>query len=331
MDGICTLANDVVYDQLVALLNSIEANLGAETPVCIYPYDDRLERVLEEVSRRPNVTVYGDRASIDRWETFAKTIWAAHPTAHQQWQRIGSTTEHRLGMHRRFCGFDGPFDRFIYLDADTLVLGSLQPLFDALETHDVAVYDFQFKDPSHVYDVSSPKLNAVFSDERIGSEIFCAGMFAAKRGLFPEETRNALIRDLSAGDAEILYAMAPDQTMLNYMVMKTGLSSINFSRTLPKDQVTGCCVTSPHFVPQGATLLDHGQPLTYLHYIGLSSSLFTKLCSGDNIDFPYRDLFLHYRYLKNPGDRPSYKGKPKPYDQPPSIITKLLKKLTPAR
>ncbi len=31
MDGICTLANDRVYDQLVALLNSIEVNGGKET------------------------------------------------------------------------------------------------------------------------------------------------------------------------------------------------------------------------------------------------------------------------------------------------------------
>ncbi|MFO7029254.1 hypothetical protein B9T07_04150 [Limnospira fusiformis CCALA 023] len=44
MDGICTLANDKVYDQLVALLNSIEANQGADMPVCIYPYNDNIER-----------------------------------------------------------------------------------------------------------------------------------------------------------------------------------------------------------------------------------------------------------------------------------------------
>lgn len=50
MQGICTLGNDVVYDQLLALLNSIDAILGPETPVCVFPFDDRLERVKAEVA-----------------------------------------------------------------------------------------------------------------------------------------------------------------------------------------------------------------------------------------------------------------------------------------
>lgn len=33
--GIYTLANDVVLDQLVALLNSIERNVGKDIPVCV--------------------------------------------------------------------------------------------------------------------------------------------------------------------------------------------------------------------------------------------------------------------------------------------------------
>ncbi|MEQ8973540.1 MAG: hypothetical protein RIE73_24505 [Coleofasciculus sp. C1-SOL-03] len=43
--GIYTLANDAVYHQLVALLNSIEVNVSPDIPVCVIPYDERLERV----------------------------------------------------------------------------------------------------------------------------------------------------------------------------------------------------------------------------------------------------------------------------------------------
>ncbi|WP_375539518.1 hypothetical protein [Planktothrix sp. FACHB-1365] len=35
--GIYTLANDVVFDQLVALLNSIEVNISPDIPVCVIP------------------------------------------------------------------------------------------------------------------------------------------------------------------------------------------------------------------------------------------------------------------------------------------------------
>lgn len=48
-EGIYVLANDIVFDQLVAFLNSIEANAGKPYPVCIIPYDNRLEQVKDEI------------------------------------------------------------------------------------------------------------------------------------------------------------------------------------------------------------------------------------------------------------------------------------------
>jgi len=79
--GIYTLANDYVYDQLVALLNSIEVNIGLDIPVCVIPFDDQLDRVKEEIDSRPNVTLFCNREAIERWETFAQEVVAAHPRA----------------------------------------------------------------------------------------------------------------------------------------------------------------------------------------------------------------------------------------------------------
>ena len=45
MNGIYTLANDAVYDQLVALLNSIEANYSKDIPVCVIPYDNDIGKI----------------------------------------------------------------------------------------------------------------------------------------------------------------------------------------------------------------------------------------------------------------------------------------------
>jgi hypothetical protein len=69
--GIYTLANDAVYDQLVALLNSIEANVSPDIPVCVIPYDTQLNRVQEELNARPNVSLFDNWDSIQRWEAFA--------------------------------------------------------------------------------------------------------------------------------------------------------------------------------------------------------------------------------------------------------------------
>jgi Mannosyltransferase putative len=326
-DGIYILANDVVYDQLVALLNSLEVNGCQQFPICVVPYDDRLEQVRREIQTRDNVTLFEDVDAIARWENFATQVWQTHPSAMKTWQQQGINGVYRMGMHRRFCAFDGPFDKFIYLDADILAMNSLEPFFNQLDRSDWVVYDYQYKDPSHVYNLQSPNLSKIFPQTRVESEIFCAGLYASKRGVFDQERCNWLLSKMQAGEAEILYMNAPDQTILNYMVMRSGISNYNFSRHLPPSEQTGCCVTSPHFEAKDQILYDKGNRLIYLHYIGLSSQLFTRLCGGENIDFPYRDVFLHYRYLHEPEKRPTFTTKPKPYNPPPSLTTRVLRKL----
>lgn len=328
VDGIYTLANDVVYDQLVALLNSIEANLGTTYPVCVIPYDDNLENVKQELQKRDNVTLLDNPDIIARWEDFATQIWQAHPTAMGQWQKRGITGVNRLGMHRRFCAFDeeSPFDRFIYLDGDVVVFDSPHHLFEKLDHYDFVVYDYQYKIPHHVYHLSATKLYQLFSEEQIQSEVFCAGVYTAKRDLFPLETRQKLIQWLQAGDAEILYQSAPDQSILNYMVMRSEKAFYNFARHLPFEQRIGCDATSPNFEQRGAFLYDKGIKLTYLHYIGVPSWVITRVCRGENFDFAYRDIFLHYRYLYTPENRPPLTGKLKRYNAPPTLFHRFLRK-----
>jgi len=327
MDGICTLANDRVYDQLVALLNSIEAILGKETPVCVYPYDDNTEKITAEIAKRSSVVLYDNADSIQKWDNFAQTVWDIHPTAKEIWRKAGSNGYHRFGTHRRYCAFDGPFERFLYMDGDTLLMGKVEQIFSQLEYNDCVVYDFQYKDPSHVYQISSPKLTAIFPETRREKEIFCSGFYASKKDLFDQEKRKWLLAELKKGEAEILYPLAPDQTIINYMMMKTGYSIYNFALNLPQNERTGCCVTSNHFQNSNNILYDKGVKLTYIHYIGLSSGLFTKVCAGENIDFPYRDLFLYYRYLHEPEKYPQFQGKLKPYNAPPNLTQKILQKL----
>lgn len=325
MDGICTLANDVVYDQLLALLNSLEANLATPLPVCVYPYDENTEKIAAEIAKRPNVCLYNDRDSLEKWDNFVREIWDLHPTANQRWRKIGSNNYHRIGTHRRYCAFDAPFERFLYMDADTLLMSSVEDIFCQLATHQCVVYDFQYKDPSHVYELNSTKLKEVFSYSRINSEIFCSGFYASKKGLFEEQQRNWLLACLKE-EAEVLYPMAPDQTIVNYMMMRSDYSIYNFAFQLPKSKRTGCCVTSSHFQVRDSILYDGENPLTYLHYIGLRSHLFSRVCAGENIDFPYRDIFLHYRFLHEPEKRPKFTDKPKPYNPPKSFPQRVLKK-----
>ena len=319
---IYTLGNDVVLNQIIALLNSIEVN-GNNLPVCIIPYDNRCDRLSQEIAQRgnPKVTIFSNQAVMDQWDQFSRSAWDAHPQT-----RPGQY--HRFGTHRRYCGFSGDFDRLIYMDADTLLLRSPDYIFNFLQEYDFLVYDFQYKDPSHVYTLSSPKLESVFTDDQIKKNIFCSGFYATQKNLLSPKDLEQILNFLNQGEAEILYPMAPDQTLLNYIIMRSGYSFINLALSLPKNQLTGCCVTSPHFQEKNHLLYDKDNPLTYLHYIGLQSKLFDDLCRGENLDFSYRDLFLYYRYLKNPEQRPVLKGSPKPLNSSSSFFQKINRKLT---
>ncbi|MEL6938618.1 MAG: Npun_R2821/Npun_R2822 family protein [Cyanobacteria bacterium J06598_1] len=314
-NGIYILANDVVLDQLIALINSLEENVGTDLPICVVPYDDNTRQSRQATLAYPQVQWFDDAATLSKWEDFATQIWQAHPSAFAEWAKRGVTGVNRMGMHRRFCCFDGPFEKFIYLDADILAMNSFDVIFDSLDEHDFVTYDFQYKDLSHVFDVKAPGLTDVFECDRLETEIFCAGLFASKKGAFTDQMLADLLDTLQAGDAEILYFHGPDQAILNYMVLKSGIDAINLSRTLPKEKRTGCCVTSPHFSEDDHLLFDKGEQLTYLHYIGISSRFFRQVCTGKNVLFPYRDLFLHYRYLRE-AEQPVLLGQPIAYDRP---------------
>ena len=309
MNGICTLGNDRVYDQILALINSIEVFAGPEMPVCIYPYDDRVDRLRELAQSRPQVTLYDSAASIQRWDAWVEQIWATHPTARQKWDAVGSAGVHRMGTHRRYCAFDGPFDRFLYMDADTLLLSDPSPVFNALGSYGWVTYDFQHKDLSHVYDVDSPWMEKLFSAEQLRRQAFCSGFYGSRRGLFDPDQGQEILDWLQSGEAAVLYPMAPDQTILNYLVMRGGVNSCNLALTLPAAERTGNSVTSSHFTVKNHRVYDKGRPLLYLHYIGLSSKLFARLCHGENVELPYRDVFLHYRYLHDPENRPALAGR----------------------
>lgn len=326
-NGAYILANDIVCDQLIALINSLERNVSADLPICVVPYDDNTAKSRLATQRYPQVQWFDDEALLNKWETFAIQIWRANAAAIADWEARGISGVSRMGMHRRFCCFDGPFDKFVYLDADILAMNNFDVLFDSLDRHDFVTYDFQYKDLSHVFSVDAPNLTDVFERDRLNTEIFCAGLFASRKGLFTDQMLASLLASLQAGEADILYYNGPDQSILNYMVMKANINAANLARTLPPEARTGCCVTSAHFKEQDRVLFDKEQQLIYLHYIGVSSRFFARLCAGENILFPYRDLFLYYRYL-NGDEKPALNGNPVRYDAPAETLkSKLSRKV----
>ncbi len=317
-DGIYILANDVVFDHLVALLNSLEVNGAKDIPVCIIPYDDNLKKVRSHISTIHNVTLFDNTDSIHFWEDFATQAWTSHRKAQQVWQAKGWGQVHCLGMHRKFCCFDGSFDKFVYFDADTLLMGSLDYIYQKLDEFDWVANDFQYKsDLNYIFDLYSEKLPNIFNINKLQSHIFCAGWFASKKGIFNRNNSSQLLDNLTLGEAEILSLRGTDQPLFNYLVSRSNISFYNFAYSQP-EQVTGNHWSS-QFDVRDYVLYDKERRLTYLHYMSISSSKFTLLFAGEDVEIPYREVFLHYRYLNSPETQPKL--------APPNLFVRLQRNL----
>jgi hypothetical protein len=301
MNGIYILANDFVYHQLIALLNSIEANVGVDVPICIMPYDDRLDQVRAEIARRPQVSLFENQAAIAKWEAFATRAWLAHDRAQAAWKLRDLPAVYRLAMHRKLCCFEGEFDRFIYFDADTLALGPVDAIFEQLADFDWVANDYQYcSDRKYIFDVPEAQLSTVFTADQIASRIFCAGWFASKKGVFSDAKLAELLTTLEAGEADVMALWGPDQSLMNYLVLRSKISYYNFAF---QDKAPGSHWSS-QFEEIDQVLYDQGRQLTYLHYMSIPTTKFNQLCDGIDVAIPYRDLFLHYRYLQAPAQRP---------------------------
>ena len=110
--------------------------------------------------------------------------------AFERLEAIGDRLEggHSIGVgrywYRRYAAFlkDAPFERFVYLDVRQLVLGSLQPYFDALaEGLDFVYYDTAL---NQVYEPGPVRRDFLLQGKARG---FNSGRWASRKGLFTLE------------------------------------------------------------------------------------------------------------------------------------------------
>ena len=326
--GIYLLANNSVCEQVVALINSIEANYSKDIPICIIPFDSKIDRLSKELANRKNVSFFENKNSIEKWDKFVSEVhqlYYAYPH-----EGVKSKRTEILQMHRKYCAFDGSFEKFIYLDSDTLIFQSLEPVFQKLDEFDFVVHDFQrftdirLKTVNYYYEA----FNKLYDSEEIFAQRFhCSGFWASRKEAITEEDLAYFIQELAKGDIKIFKTpwhgedirQLSEQSLLNYMTLKKEFKLYNFTLDKSSEQNTGSCVTSLHFEDKNHILYDHEQKLTYLHYMGIKNERLRRLVKLNQINLPfkkmviyladklfkwqirsipYKDVFLYYRFLR---------------------------------
>jgi lipopolysaccharide biosynthesis glycosyltransferase len=175
--GIYTLANDAVYDHVIALLNSIEVFCGKDMPVCIIPFDENISKLKKAIQERKQIFMLEDERTLIQFEKKGREIWKYKEEITGSKLAIG----YGLGVYRRFIAFKGLFDKFVYLDADIILQDNLKKIFDLLSKENFVVYDFSFKKPNLAFDMESKKLYKIIDRKLVDKYTFNSGFFASKK------------------------------------------------------------------------------------------------------------------------------------------------------
>jgi len=201
--GVYFLACDKVYDLTVAFLNSLRAH-NPDISLCLIPFSESYNAIAH-LSTAYNFTVLNSSFYIQLLLSYDAASSSLHGTCR--------------GHYRKLMAWHGPYDEFIYVDVDTLILCDFNPLFPLLKRFDfVAATSNKHENLSYVWkrDPSS-----FLSDQQI--------TFAANTGFFMSyknaitSSRITIALQKATHIATYLQLRCMEQAFVNYLVVTSGL------------------------------------------------------------------------------------------------------------
>ncbi|MDX3749103.1 hypothetical protein [Streptomyces sp. AK08-02] len=199
--GVYFLANDRVYDNVVAFLNSFRAS-NPTIDLCLIPFADDIERTMELASRY-DFTVFDDEDVLRRCD------------------EIGARFHGRpAGHYRKLAAWHGEFDRFVYIDCDTVVLEPVDFVFGYLDEYDFltshsdihSIRKFVWRDS--IYDTDALTRQQIRFSANTGFVVSHLGA----QNLHEVEAR----LDGAVALADHMELMCFEQPLLNYLIVTSG-------------------------------------------------------------------------------------------------------------
>ncbi len=284
--GIYIMANDQVMDDTIACLNSIREHDPA-IPIVLIPYDDNPMALVDRLQQHYGVVLYPDLALIERLSAHLQTIFGKEFFA-------------RPNQFRKQACWFGPFERFLYIDTDTVVFSPIAKVLDYLDHYDFLCYDYQHQ--GGIRNVFTHRVieQGIFREAEL-KDVFNCGFWASKRGVMGEQDLYQLLQECAAHPEYFDFSeKTSDQPIMNYIILKRVTHRFNLVRQSGRGP--GNWAGSPHFVQDGWRLVDPNvnKPLDYLHWAGF------PIQPG----CPYWEIWNYYRHLHEPEDGSQPKSAP---------------------
>lgn len=273
--GIYTMANDSALESVTALLNSIRY-YDPDVPILIIPFDNNVESIREKLKKYSRVELFGDSYFLNRiskkiLESFGKNFF-----------------DKPNKLRKQVCWF-GPYDEFLYIDADIIVFEKIIDNLRYLSNNDFICCDYQYKrDIKDIFADAVIKKD-VFTKTEL-NYVFNSGFWGSKKDAISEDRLYGMFAECASHPEYFDFSSkVSDQPIINYIILKLAKHKFNIVRDTGV-KGPGSWAGTKYFKKQDHKLVDPNvnQPLKYIHWAGV------KIRPG----CPYYDIWKYYRDLK---------------------------------
>jgi hypothetical protein len=199
--GAYFLANDEIIDLVIAFLNSLRRS-NPDIALCMIPFDANIGE-LKQLHSKYRFTVFRQHELLKECDEVGAFFYG-----------------HSAGQYRKLAMWEGDFDEFAYIDADTIVLESIEFAFEFLSD-----YDF-LTSFSHVPDYRKwVWKDTIYQAKKLAYDQiqFAAGtgFLLSKKGMLTLNGVRAKLPDALALSSHMELFCA-EQPLLNYLITTSG-------------------------------------------------------------------------------------------------------------
>jgi hypothetical protein len=285
--GVYFLANDRVADLALAFLNSFR-NCNPDIPLCLIPFDDDVDTLLSLESRY-GFTVWADRRSLAACDEVSRLM---HGFV--------------AGHYRKLAMWDGPFDQFVYIDTDTVVLASVDFAFRLLGEYAFVTSHSDIPGIRKYVWKETEQLSRYLSERQIA--------FSANTGFIVSSAGEISLERVAMGLDDALRLrpsmelMCMEQPLLNYLMVTSGrpytsLRRLNWENPcarFPEERWAGGPVG---LIRNGQVVYPPHPRVVLVHWAG-------QWQNRERQDVPHYELWRYYHEMEYTGSHPRTQSLP---------------------
>lgn len=284
MRGVYFLADDNVIDLAIAFLNSFRKH-NPRIALCLIPFSKYTDKI-EKLYSKYNFEIYQNKESLTHFQTISLHFFDHRP----------------INQFKKFTIWNGPFDEFIYIDVDTVILENIDFAFQFLQEYDIITSwantpesrKFVWKDG--IYETGK------LTNEQINYSAN-TGFIISRKGIIAlGDVDNKLAKGIFL--SPYMVEKSFEQSFLNYMIVISGkrytsLSMLASSGRYP-DIMLEVHADEKGKIKDGKFIArDKAYPIVMVHWAGRWQPQWIDRLFKRNIRYfmPHKKLWNYYRFL----------------------------------